>query len=415
MSKNYYSILNLSEGASLDEIKRAYRHLALQYHPDINPSPEAHELFIEISHAYEYLLEKSMQENNPEQTYEYNFDDEWAEILKEIKNESRVRAQKQREMRKEAERKRNEEFQKSGLYDLSLIVRYLIHYLSVLLGFGLIVFPVYISVTQDKRAFFYLFYFWMVGLFLLIYIYSQRRTWFNLGSFYFKWKDILKLINYQNNNSIENCYYCKNLKANSFPYKHSMLVVRDIQLRNRGPLQHDARYKRDYVDIAVPRSRKAFFIHVSTSLIKVFCVLLSFVFLPIESLVWKFLIGALCGGIIATLLLLISGTRSCTTHLLNPTLLIKLIVWILVLISLTDFRSKFNITTSEYTLAAFTITAFFIDFVVDPIASFIFRKQVWKPLFKQPSQISHFFDQGYQNNLEIPVWSTLYPLFRWLF
>jgi hypothetical protein len=415
MSKNYYSILNLPEGAALDEIKRAYRKLALQHHPDINPTPEAHELFIEISHAYEYLLEKTMHEINSEATYEYNFDDEYAEILKEIKNESRARAQKQREMRKEAERKRNEEFQKSGLYDISLLIRYFLHYLSVFLGFGLILFPVYISFTQDIAAFFYLFYFWLVGLFLLLYIYSQRRTWFKLGTFYFKWKNILELLQYKNENPEEICQYCKNFKANSFSFKHTMLIIRDIQLKNRGPLQHDARYKRDYIEIAVPRSRKAFIIHVLTSLIKILSVLLSFIFLPIESLVWKFLIGALAGGIIATLLLLITATRSCTTYLLNPTLLIKLLIWLGLIISLTKFNNNLNITTSEYTLVSFTITSFFIDFFIDPIAGFIFKKQLWKPIFKQAPQISRYFESGYQNNLEIPVWSTLYPLLRWFF
>jgi hypothetical protein len=415
MPKNYYSILDLPEGASIEDIKQAYRHLALQYHPDINPSPEAHELFIEISHAYEYLLEKTMQETNSEQIYEYNFDEEWSEILKEIKNESRARSQKQRDLRKEAERKRNEDFQKSGLYDISLLLRYFIHYLSVIIGIGLIIFPIRISLTKDKAAFFYLFYFWMIGLFLLIYIYSQRKTWFKLGKFYFKWKDILRLLQYRNDNPVENCYYSKNLKANSFPFKHSMLIIRDIQLKNRGPLQHDARYKRDYIEISVPRSRKAFHIHVLTSLIKLFSILFSFIFLPVESYVWKFLTGAVAGGFISTLLLLISGTRSCTTYLLNPTLLIKLMIWIGLIIALTNFKNLPGITTSEFTMASLLITAFFIDFIVDPITSFIFRKREWKPLLKQPAQISQLFDQGYQNNLEIPVWSTLYPLFRWLF
>jgi len=415
MSINYYRILNLSEGSSLDEIKRAYRQLALQYHPDINPSPEAHDHFIQISQAYEYLVEKTMNENNSDQTYEYNFDEDWKEVLEKIKSESRAMAQKQREMRKETERKRNEEFKKSGLYDISLALRYFMHYLSVFLGFGLILFPLYISLTQDKSAFFYLFYFWMVGLFLLIYVYSQRRTWFRLGKFYFKWKDILQLLHYKNDNPSGNCNYCKNLKADGFPFKHTLLIIRDIQLKNRGPLQHDARYKRDYMEIAVPRSRKAFFIHTSTSLIKIICIAISLIFLPVESLVWRFLIGAITGGIIATVTLIISGTRSCTTYLLNPTLILKLIIWIGIIFSLTNFKSVSDISTSEYTLVTFTITAFFIDFIIDPITGFIFKKKQWTPVFKQSAQFSQLYDAGYQNNLEIPVWSTLYPLFRWLF
>ncbi|BCB79363.1 hypothetical protein Pflav_057730 [Phytohabitans flavus] len=55
MAKDYYGILGVSREASDDEIKRAYRKLARQYHPDVNPDPEAHEKFKDINAAYEVL------------------------------------------------------------------------------------------------------------------------------------------------------------------------------------------------------------------------------------------------------------------------------------------------------------------------------------------------------------------------
>jgi len=55
MAKSLYETLGISESASADEIKKAYRKLARKYHPDINKDPEAQETFKEINAAYEVL------------------------------------------------------------------------------------------------------------------------------------------------------------------------------------------------------------------------------------------------------------------------------------------------------------------------------------------------------------------------
>ncbi|HEX8965353.1 MAG TPA: J domain-containing protein [Patescibacteria group bacterium] len=55
MAEDYYQILGVSKTASADEIKKAYRKLALQYHPDRNKTKEAEAKFKEVTKAYEVL------------------------------------------------------------------------------------------------------------------------------------------------------------------------------------------------------------------------------------------------------------------------------------------------------------------------------------------------------------------------
>ena len=61
--RDYYEILNISRSASDDEIKKAYRQMALKYHPDRNPGDaECEENFKEASEAYEVLRETQKRE-----------------------------------------------------------------------------------------------------------------------------------------------------------------------------------------------------------------------------------------------------------------------------------------------------------------------------------------------------------------
>ncbi len=53
--RDFYEVLGVSKSATPEEMKKAYRKLALEWHPDRNKSPEAHEKFKEINEAYEVL------------------------------------------------------------------------------------------------------------------------------------------------------------------------------------------------------------------------------------------------------------------------------------------------------------------------------------------------------------------------
>ena len=62
MGKDFYKILGVARGADDDEIKKAYRKMALKYHPDKNKSPGAEEKFKEIAEAYEILSDSKKKE-----------------------------------------------------------------------------------------------------------------------------------------------------------------------------------------------------------------------------------------------------------------------------------------------------------------------------------------------------------------
>ncbi len=60
--RDYYEVLGVERGASDAELKRAFRKLAQQWHPDVNATPEAQEKFKEINQAYQVLSDPQQRQ-----------------------------------------------------------------------------------------------------------------------------------------------------------------------------------------------------------------------------------------------------------------------------------------------------------------------------------------------------------------
>ena len=78
--KDYYKILGVDRKATKEEIKRAYRKLALKYHPDRNKEPNAEEKFKEIVEGYTILCDERKRKEYDSKINEKRY----GEFLKEM-------------------------------------------------------------------------------------------------------------------------------------------------------------------------------------------------------------------------------------------------------------------------------------------------------------------------------------------
>lgn len=129
---DYYRVLGLGQGASDEEIRKAYRKKAMEYHPDRNHSPGAQEMFIRITEAYEYLTSHPHGRNITEEEVRRNYQ-AWVDYRRE---ETRRRAESYA-------RASYAEFRKSPIYKSTTVIDGTMVFLGLILAVTVIFMSVY--------------------------------------------------------------------------------------------------------------------------------------------------------------------------------------------------------------------------------------------------------------------------------
>lgn len=408
-SSEALKILGLKAGATEKEIKKAYRKLALKYHPDHNSAKNAESKFQEITTAYHYLLEADKDEDLEDYLSRVAAD----EIIRRERQKVRERVAKKQQKRKEAE----ERFRKSELYDVLLLLRYIFHGFILLFSFTAVITPFVLAIIIEPVVLFATIYFVIIGAFLLWYIYERRKTWFRLGKFNTTWKKLIAGFHMPAEKATkDSCCYTANLPANGKEYSIELVKILDIKVASFGALNHEAKYKRKGKKVVLPRSLKAQYWHRVSSYTRLISILVFSIFFPISSILWRIIAGIIAGGVISAIVLKIMGVRSKTSYLFTSALIIKGCIWIIALLSISYLGPGFDIHITEYIFLVLAGLLLILDMLYDLVFGlFSFYKRMQEPVLPQGKILSSLYKDGFQNYQEYPVYSVLYPLFRWLF
>jgi hypothetical protein len=402
--KDFYAILHIERGADENTIRMAYKQLAKKYHPDVNKSPLAHEKFIEISEAYEFLIH-----HKASATDTYSQQSDYDEFIQKV----RENAQRQAQMRYEKFAREHEAFQKSGINDIILFATIITRIVLVFFLAFLSLLPIYLLVNYGFDNIVIVLIFWLLAFIIGWIIYDKRKHYFYPDSFYYSPKRIKDIL-LKTHISSDLCYYCNNLKANSQYYNIELYKLKNIKLRSKGFLQQNVNYKNLRTVIHIPRSQKAFIVHSTAALIKVLTLLLCVIFLNISSLTWRFILGLLLAGILSRLILLFTRTKSNILYLFNLSTLFRSIFWLVtILISSSISFYPFDIETNDFIYLVLVILLM-TDSLLMQFIDMIFGLSWNKPIFRQYQEVTIKYNEDYKTYNDVPVISVVYPIFRFL-
>jgi len=395
---DYHKILELDRDAGPVEIKQAYRNMAKKFHPDINLSPEAHDRFIEITEAYEILMNQDLQEYYIYRERASNIEFRRAQYEK-ARKAAQEAARRYAKMKFEKFKQEQEAFKKSGWHDLILSLRYVIRILVFPLIVAFIALPLISEEVAEHPTGYVMF--WLLALILGFFVINNWKNYLKIDSYYYHISDIPKFFGETSEKTSLDCYYCTGHKAMIFPYKISTFRIRSIQIQTFGALYgRKAGSRRDFKTIHIPRSRKAFIVHFFVSLTRIIILLGCMIFITRNPFARLSLpAGLILGGGVSGLIHRLSGTRPKVSYLISYGMLIKLLVWIVLI----------------WFFGAYSFIFLFFDPMLEALLRLISQDHLFVPLTQQYPPLQQLFRNRYQLYMELPVLSVINPLFIWLF
>jgi len=407
---NHHRVLGLSPGATKKQIKSAYRKLALKYHPDRNSSAGAARKFQELTEAYDYLLKHPEAGLNDARSYE-------EQVAAEVYRKEREKMQERARAKREKKRQQDEYFKKPEWHDPILLLKYIANGTLLILALSAVILPLLLAIFGDPESLAATFIFIIMGIVLLVYIYQKRKRWFRLGRLHTSLREVRNFFRLVPGlPSKDRCCYCRSTMADGKAYKIELLKTLDIEVRTYGAMNHSAKYKNKVKRVVIPRSSRAVYYHRLASLLKFLSILGFLIFFPVESILWRFIAGLFFGGIISGILLKMARVRSKVSYLVTPGLIVKAIIWLISLSLISSYGPGFDIQISSYVYLVLAGLLFLLDMVFDLAVGFLpFYRKMFKPVIKQGTILDSLYSDGYQNYQELPVYSVVYPLVRWLF
>jgi curved DNA-binding protein CbpA len=131
---DFYSLLDVSENASEEDIRKAYRRMAKQFHPDVNKSHDAQARFVMINKAYEVLMDRQKRfaydQKNKTTADPFYFYARWAQ-------EQQARQEAEARRRQKDFLRKKEQIRESKLYYPYMMALYMTS--MVLMGLSVLV------------------------------------------------------------------------------------------------------------------------------------------------------------------------------------------------------------------------------------------------------------------------------------